>query len=122
MTVNPNLPPCAICFEPLGNGDEVHENPCHHRFHAICAAAWRERNQTCATCRADVLTGLHQVQQDPNIQRIVQDVLQPILGEEAQEQNAPENGLRLLNDRPEGRYQGRNLVQAWAGIPNDYMN
>ena len=33
----------------------VKKLPCNHLFHAICLRSWFQRQQTCPTCRLDVL-------------------------------------------------------------------
>ena len=38
--------------------------PCNHIFHASCLRSWFQRQQTCPTCRMDVL----RVTTPPNIQ------------------------------------------------------
>ncbi|XP_022698357.1 E3 ubiquitin-protein ligase synoviolin B-like [Varroa jacobsoni] len=52
---------CIICREEMqvaGAGGGVGANkklPCNHIFHAACLRSWFQRQQTCPTCRSDVL-------------------------------------------------------------------
>lgn len=50
---------CAICLEPLVDGEEVNALPCEHCYHHVCLVEWLERmdNPTCPTCRQDVRGG-----------------------------------------------------------------
>nr|XP_046908940.1 E3 ubiquitin-protein ligase synoviolin B-like [Dermatophagoides farinae] len=46
---------CIICRENmLGNGS-CKKLPCNHIFHISCLRSWFQRQQTCPTCRMDVL-------------------------------------------------------------------
>jgi hypothetical protein len=50
--------PCAICHEPLGNGEEVaiHDDASgrKHPMHEDCINRWIETRPTCPFCNADV--------------------------------------------------------------------
>ncbi|KAH9393356.1 E3 ubiquitin-protein ligase synoviolin [Tyrophagus putrescentiae] len=58
---------CIICRENmLGNGT-CKKLPCNHIFHVTCLRSWFQRQQTCPTCRMDVLrTGSNQANQNNN--------------------------------------------------------
>lgn len=47
---------CIICREEMvgGNGS-AKKLPCNHIFHVSCLRSWFQRQQTCPTCRMDVL-------------------------------------------------------------------
>ncbi len=46
--------PCAICTDPLCDGDIVSRpHHCKHWFHHACLKQWAERSPTCPTCRSD---------------------------------------------------------------------
>ena len=49
---------CIICREEMsataGSGS-CKKLPCNHIFHASCLRSWFQRQQTCPTCRMDVL-------------------------------------------------------------------
>ena len=46
---------CIICRENmLGNGS-CKKLPCNHIFHISCLRSWFQRQQTCPTCRMDIL-------------------------------------------------------------------
>lgn len=46
---------CIICREEmLGNGTSK-KLPCNHIFHVTCLRSWFQRQQTCPTCRMDIL-------------------------------------------------------------------
>lgn len=42
---------CSICRDPFAVGDELHELPCHHEFHASCIRLWLQGSNTCPICR-----------------------------------------------------------------------
>lgn len=44
---------CIICREEMTTGCK--KIPCNHIFHASCLRSWFQRQQTCPTCRMDVL-------------------------------------------------------------------
>ena len=44
---------CIICREEMANNCK--KLPCNHIFHASCLRSWFQRQQTCPTCRMDVL-------------------------------------------------------------------
>lgn len=44
---------CIICRDRLVVGKKL---PCNHIFHTHCLRSWFQRQQTCPTCRLDVLT------------------------------------------------------------------
>jgi len=50
---------CIICREEMVPGPSAKKLPCGHIFHAACLRSWFQRQQTCPTCRLDVL-GAHQ--------------------------------------------------------------
>ena len=47
---------CAICIEPLDNGDPTHQLECGHEYHFACLLQWAHADQqqrgTCPLCRA----------------------------------------------------------------------
>lgn len=46
---------CIICREEMtGNGGSK-KLPCNHIFHVSCLRSWFQRQQTCPTCRMDIL-------------------------------------------------------------------
>ena len=46
---------CIICREEMiGNGTSK-KLPCNHIFHVSCLRSWFQRQQTCPTCRMDIL-------------------------------------------------------------------
>ncbi|CBY10024.1 unnamed protein product [Oikopleura dioica] len=46
---------CIICREEMVAGSSSKKLPCGHIFHAACLRSWFQRQQTCPTCRLDVL-------------------------------------------------------------------
>lgn len=44
---------CIICREEMLQGCK--KLPCNHIFHTNCLRSWFQRQQTCPTCRMDVL-------------------------------------------------------------------
>nr|CAG4636063.1 EOG090X03TK [Eubosmina coregoni]SVE69716.1 EOG090X03TK [Eubosmina coregoni] len=53
---------CIICREEMVTGAK--KLPCNHIFHATCLRSWFQRQQTCPTCRLEVLRAPGQ----PNVQ------------------------------------------------------
>lgn len=55
---------CIICREEMSGSGSSKKLPCNHIFHASCLRSWFQRQQTCPTCRMDVL----RVNIPPNVQ------------------------------------------------------
>ncbi|KII68249.1 E3 ubiquitin-protein ligase synoviolin [Thelohanellus kitauei] len=53
---------CVVCREEMTTGKKL---PCGHLFHFECLKAWFQRQQTCPTCRLDILTVLQNSQTNP---------------------------------------------------------
>lgn len=48
---------CIICREEMTGGAK--KLPCNHIFHVSCLRSWFQRQQTCPTCRLNVLRAPH---------------------------------------------------------------
>lgn len=46
---------CIICREEMTAESQPKRLPCSHVFHAHCLRSWFQRQQTCPTCRTDIL-------------------------------------------------------------------
>ena len=46
---------CIICREEMNGDNQVKKLPCDHIFHKNCLRSWFQRQQTCPTCRTQVL-------------------------------------------------------------------
>jgi E3 ubiquitin-protein ligase synoviolin len=46
---------CIICREEMSGDNQVKKLPCDHIFHKNCLRSWFQRQQTCPTCRTQVL-------------------------------------------------------------------
>ncbi|KAM7278536.1 hypothetical protein ACFE04_005670 [Oxalis oulophora] len=46
---------CAICFDKFSLGEEVIYMPCSHIFHEECVVTWLRRDNSCPTCRSQIL-------------------------------------------------------------------
>lgn len=46
---------CIICRETMQGNGTCKKLPCNHIFHISCLRSWFQRQQTCPTCRMDVL-------------------------------------------------------------------
>lgn len=57
---------CIICREEMVGSGSSKKLPCNHIFHASCLRSWFQRQQTCPTCRMDVL----RVSNPPNVQNV----------------------------------------------------
>ena len=47
---------CIICREEMRAVESAKRLPCAHMFHVNCLRSWFQRQQTCPTCRRDILT------------------------------------------------------------------
>ncbi|KAF7661457.1 hypothetical protein LDENG_00261480 [Lucifuga dentata] len=54
---------CIICREEMVTGAK--KLPCNHIFHSSCLRSWFQRQQTCPTCRMDVLRATNNNNQNP---------------------------------------------------------
>uniref|UniRef100_A0A1A7XKE3 RING-type E3 ubiquitin transferase n=1 Tax=Iconisemion striatum TaxID=60296 RepID=A0A1A7XKE3_9TELE len=57
---------CIICREEMVTGAK--KLPCNHIFHSSCLRSWFQRQQTCPTCRMDVLRASNNNQTPPAAQ------------------------------------------------------
>lgn len=48
---------CIICREEMTVESGAKKLPCNHIFHPNCLRSWFQRQQSCPTCRTDVLGG-----------------------------------------------------------------
>lgn len=46
---------CIICREEMSGNGTSKKLPCNHIFHVTCLRSWFQRQQTCPTCRMDIL-------------------------------------------------------------------
>jgi len=105
---------CIICREEFVFGTETSMDiprklPCGHVFHHRCLHSWLERQQSCPTCRMDVLKKENDQSQTPNQENQAryhenapgaprQDV-QPMPSTQQQTQSAPQTTLQDLIHR-----------------------
>ncbi|KAI0979076.1 hypothetical protein GJ496_011865 [Pomphorhynchus laevis] len=69
---------CIICRDEMQVNQICKKLPCNHIFHRSCLRSWFQRQQTCPTCRTDILSRpdrqpgnvLPQQQQIPNVERL----------------------------------------------------
>lgn len=77
---------CIICREEMiGNGTSK-KLPCNHIFHVSCLRSWFQRQQTCPTCRMDILR--------------IPNPLNPL--NQARNNLGGQQGQQLLNNQPAG--------------------
>ncbi|MCL4154110.1 UNVERIFIED_CONTAM: hypothetical protein GTU68_031142, partial [Idotea baltica] len=96
---------CIICREEMTTGAK--KLPCGHIFHSSCLRSWFQRQQTCPTCRMDILQttapllnqGFQQQQQQPAA----------AMPQQQQQQNAPQQPAA----EPLMAQFGQNLRQAF---------
>ncbi|XP_054154407.1 E3 ubiquitin-protein ligase synoviolin B-like [Oppia nitens] len=55
---------CIICREEMTGNGSAKKLPCNHMFHISCLRSWFQRQQTCPTCRMDVLRNIPNVSAD----------------------------------------------------------
>merc|ERR1711970_1626554 len=97
---------CIICREEMVPGPSAKKLPCGHIFHAACLRSWFQRQQTCPTCRLDVLGAFNR---NPN------------------RQNAPQNNLQQINAIEQLRAQlgGQlppNIQNLLPNVPPEVIN
>ncbi|RUS85478.1 hypothetical protein EGW08_006754 [Elysia chlorotica] len=72
---------CIICREEMTSGCK--KLPCNHIFHTSCLRSWFQRQQTCPTCRLEVL----RMSRPPHQQQQQQEQQQAPQPQQAQNQN-----------------------------------
>ncbi|KAL7669263.1 hypothetical protein ACOME3_009927 [Neoechinorhynchus agilis] len=77
--------------------DHIRRLPCNHIFHRSCLHAWFQRQQTCPTCRADVLTNTRNT--TTQAARRNEDVARPNHRRSNQTRGRPLRGLEHVFDR-----------------------
>eukprot|EP00095_Tigriopus_kingsejongensis_P003978 maker-scaffold310_size212938-snap-gene-1.19 protein:Tk03978 transcript:maker-scaffold310_size212938-snap-gene-1.19-mRNA-1 annotation:"GG11831" len=83
---------CIICREEMTANSLTKKLPCNHIFHTSCLRSWFQRQQTCPTCRLNIL----QVPGDSAQAR-----------QQARPQGAQNNGAHYNNNNnPQGHVQG----------------
>ncbi|KAI1723942.1 ring finger domain-containing protein [Ditylenchus destructor] len=60
---------CIICREEMTVESGAKKLPCNHIFHPNCLRSWFQRQQTCPTCRMDVL--MHRPTNIQNVQNVM---------------------------------------------------
>ncbi|KAF7487945.1 E3 ubiquitin-protein ligase synoviolin [Sarcoptes scabiei] len=50
---------CIICRENMSGNGTCKKLPCNHIFHTSCLRSWFQRQQTCPTCRMNILRGVN---------------------------------------------------------------
>ncbi|GAB6022170.1 hypothetical protein CHUAL_006307 [Chamberlinius hualienensis] len=79
---------CIICREEMTTASK--KLPCNHIFHASCLRSWFQRQQTCPTCRMDVLRLPPPQTQPPQVPAAQAQPQQPLAAAAAQ--NRQDNG------------------------------
>ena len=59
---------CIICREEMIGNGSAKKLPCNHIFHVSCLRSWFQRQQTCPTCRLNILNQSTTSQQQQNNQ------------------------------------------------------
>ncbi|XP_023245500.1 E3 ubiquitin-protein ligase synoviolin B-like isoform X2 [Copidosoma floridanum] len=83
---------CIICREEMVSASK--KLPCNHIFHTACLRSWFQRQQTCPTCRLNILrpsqsTTRQQIQAQPQPQPVQQPAPQPPPAPGPNQQPAP---------------------------------
>uniref|UniRef100_A0A915Q2D0 E3 ubiquitin-protein ligase hrd-1 n=1 Tax=Setaria digitata TaxID=48799 RepID=A0A915Q2D0_9BILA len=58
---------CIICREEMTPVSGAKKLPCNHIFHANCLRSWFQRQQSCPTCRTDILAQRRTTQGAPGV-------------------------------------------------------
>jgi E3 ubiquitin-protein ligase synoviolin len=108
---------CIICREDMVSNSK--KLPCGHIFHTACLRSWFQRQQTCPTCRLNILrtpitSSQQQQQQQQQQQPQQQNIQNPQLN------NNINNTNNLNNGRVNGNINNEN--QAGAAFNNPFLN
>lgn len=80
---------CIICREEMTGGG-AKKLPCNHIFHAACLRSWFQRQQTCPTCRLDIIQATMQQTGGAPVQRQMRNAQQqPAQAAAPQQQQQP---------------------------------
>jgi len=118
---------CSICRELFAVGDEIHQLPCHHEFHACCIQLWLQGSNTCPICRlqlpeadAEELesknspTSLEEPDKDELDKELLDELVEPLgeprdeIPEESCEHSILDEGIAGLSEEEE---------VAWPHLP-----
>jgi len=115
---------CIICREEMV-APSAKKLPCGHIFHRNCLRSWFQRQQTCPTCRLDVLRapgggGLGQGQQQQQQQQQGQAAFQQQMAAlrnqlEAMQAQRPQPGAAPAQAQPQPNFM--NLMGQMGGMP-----
>ncbi|GFR62737.1 E3 ubiquitin-protein ligase synoviolin [Elysia marginata] len=98
---------CIICREEMTSGCK--KLPCGHIFHTSCLRSWFQRQQTCPTCRLEVLRMPRPQQQQQQQQQ------QPQQQQAAQPQQAPNQNGQAGVEQMQNPFQ--NMPGMFGGMP-----
>jgi len=113
---------CIICREEMV-APSAKKLPCGHIFHRNCLRSWFQRQQTCPTCRLDVLRapgvgglGQGQQQQQQQGQAAFQQQMAALRNQlEAMQAQRPQHGAVPAQAQPQPNFM--NLMGQMGGIP-----
>lgn len=100
---------CIICREEMHAGVASKKLPCNHIFHTSCLRSWFQRQQTCPTCRLNILRTPTANQQNPVPQQ---------RGREQQQNQAPQQQPNFPWNRDQQNQNNLNNVPSGAGQSN----
>lgn len=106
---------CIICREEMVAGPDggAKKLPCSHLFHAACLRSWFQRQQTCPTCRMDILRAGGQPGQSPPQQQQQQQQRQQ---EPQQQQPQPSSSQPPQAAPPPPQPQVHQAANPWAAM------
>uniref|UniRef100_A0A8D0G4A2 RING-type E3 ubiquitin transferase n=1 Tax=Sphenodon punctatus TaxID=8508 RepID=A0A8D0G4A2_SPHPU len=111
---------CIICREEMVTGAK--RLPCNHIFHTSCLRSWFQRQQTCPTCRMDVLRASlpPQSQAPPEQQEQGQQHQQhqtPLIPQPPNSSTSRPSGDSGSDTAPAGTLPGFPFPPPWMGMP-----
>ncbi len=109
---------CIICREEMNGDNQVKKLPCDHIFHKNCLRSWFQRQQTCPTCRTQVL------RLNPNqIHVAAQPAAQPVVvNQQPQQPNAAAPVNNINQTRPSSIINDQQQQQQPPTAPNVNIN
>lgn len=105
---------CIICREDMVNSSK--KLPCNHIFHTACLRSWFQRQQTCPTCRLNILrapaTPNERAAQNEGMDQLNNNIQANVNANTAAANQNPQNNGNMNNVNPfNGRKYNDNKIR-----------